>query len=120
MENRPFDIAVIGAGAAGLMTAIWAGRTAQAEKAPLRILLLDTRPKIGAKILMSGGTRCNVTNKEVKPSDFQGGPRHFVKHILEAFPPTKTIAFFKEVGVELVLEPTGKFFRITHSAETVV
>src|SRR3989338_6396925 len=105
MNHKPIDIAIVGAGAAGLMTAIWAGRSAQAKHIPLDIVLFDSRPKIGAKILMSGGTRCNVTNKEVKPSDFQGGPSHFVKHVFEAFTPDQTKQFFKEIGVELVLEP---------------
>ncbi len=114
------DIAIVGAGAAGLMSAIWAGRINQAKRSALSILLLDTRQKIGAKILMSGGTRCNVTNKEVKPSDFQGGPRYFVKHILEAFTPQATAQFFKQIGVDLVLESTGKYFPATHSAQTVL
>lgn len=121
------DIAVIGAGAAGLVAAIWAGRSAaspdrakDASVLPLHIFLFDTRQKIGAKILMSGGTRCNVTNTEVKPSDFQGGASHFVKHALEAFTPQETIQFFKEIGVELLLEPTGKYFPATHCAQTVL
>ena len=117
---KPVDIAVVGAGAAGLMAAIAAARSARAKLAPVQILLLDTKPKIGAKILMSGGTRCNVTNKEVKPSDFQGGSSHFVKHILEAFTSQQTLRFFKEIGVELVLEPTGKYFPATCSAQTVL
>ena len=120
MRKEPADIAVVGAGAAGLVAAIEAARTAQAKLAPVQILLLDTKPKIGAKILMSGGTRCNVTNKEVQPSDFQGGSSHFVKHILEAFTPQQTLRFFKEIGVKLVLEPTGKYFPATHSAQTVL
>lgn len=114
------DLAVIGAGAAGLVAAIWAARTAQAKQKSLQIFLFDTRQKIGAKILMSGGTRCNVTNKEIKPSDFQGGASHFVKHALEAFTPRETIQFFKEIGIELLLEPTGKYFPATHSAQTVL
>jgi len=114
------DIAIVGAGAAGLVTAIWAGRTAQASQTPLSILLFDTREQIGAKILMSGGTRCNVTNKEVRPADFQGGPGHFIKHVLEAFTPQETIRFFKEIGVDMVLEPSGKYFPVTHSAQTVL
>lgn len=120
MKEKPIDIAIVGAGAAGLMTAIWAGRAAQAKHAPLQILLLDTREKIGAKILMSGGTRCNVTHKKVNPSDFQGGPSHFIKHVLEAFTPEKTVDFFKEIGVDLILEPTGKYFPAAHSAQTVL
>ena len=120
MNHKPIDIAIVGAGAAGLMTAIWAARTAGIKHTPLDVVLFDSRPKIGAKILMSGGTRCNVTNKEVKPSDFHGGPSHFVKHVFEAFTPRETIQFFKAIGVELILEPTGKYFPVTRSAQTVL
>ena len=88
--------------------------------ARFKILLLDTREKIGAKILISGGTRCNVTNREVTPSDYQGGPAHFVKHVLESFTPAETIRFFDEIGVELLLEPSGKYFPTTHSGKTVL
>ncbi len=107
----------MGAGAAGLMTAIAAAREA---KSRFSIILLDTRKKIGAKILISGGTRCNVTNRKVTSSDYEGGPKHFVKHVLEAFTPDQTIRFFKEMGVELILEPTGKYFPTTHSGKTVL
>jgi len=117
LSPETVDIAVVGAGAAGLMTAIAAGR---ANPQGLRILLLDSRQKVGAKILISGGTRCNVTNVKVTPSDYEGGPRHFVKHVLEAFTPDETIRFFESIGVELVLEPTGKYFPTTHSGKTVL
>lgn len=118
--QAPCDIAVIGAGAAGLMTAISAGREDRPVPRALKIVLFDSRPKVGAKILMSGGTRCNVTNREVTPSDYQGGPRHFVKHVLEAFTPQQTIGFFEQIGVSLALEPTGKYFPTTHSGKTVL
>jgi len=120
------DVAVVGAGAAGLVTAIMAARVAGHEAGrPLagvrfKILLLDSREKIGAKILISGGTRCNVTNQEVTPFDYQGGPAHFVKHVLESFSPAETIRFFEEIGVELLLEPSGKYFPTTHSGKTVL
>lgn len=93
---------------------------ASRERPAARVLLLDTRRKIGAKILISGGTRCNVTNVSVKPSDYEGGPRHFVQHALEAFAPQKTRDFFAALGVELVLEPTGKYFPVTNSGRTVL
>ncbi len=112
------DIAVIGAGAAGLMAAIHAARGCQASEA--QVLLLDSRIKIGAKILISGGTRCNVTNRVVRPGDYHGGMSHFVRHVLEAYAPSETIRFFEEIGVELVLEPTGKYFPTTHSGRTVL
>lgn len=114
------DLAIIGAGAAGLTAAIAAAREAGRNNKRLEILLLDSKRKVGAKILMSGGTRCNVTNESVRPSDFEGGATHFVKHVLEAFTPALTVDFFKEIGVELVLEPTGKYFPATHSAQTVL
>lgn len=120
LEQPVFDLAIIGAGAAGLTTAIAAAQLAREQKKTLSIFLLDSKPKVGAKILMSGGTRCNVTNESVRPADFEGGPRHFIKHVLEAFTPEQTIKGFKELGVELVLEPTGKYFPATHSAKTVL
>lgn len=82
--------------------------------------LYDSRKKIGAKILISGGTRCNVTNVAVKVSDYFGGAKHFIRHVFEAFTPAETIHFFKELGVELVLEPTGKYFPVTGSGRTVL
>lgn len=110
------EVAVVGAGAAGLMASIAAASAAPGR----RVLLFDTRKKIGAKILISGGTRCNVTNVDVTPSDYNGGPSHFVKHVLAAFTPAQTIEFFKQIGVHLVLEPTGKYFPTTHSGKTVL
>ena len=117
MPDDLVDIAVVGAGAAGLMTAIAAARC---NSSKFKILLLDSRQKIGAKILISGGTRCNVTNNQVTPKDYEGGPKHFVKHVLEAFTPGETIKFFEEIGVPLALEPTGKYFPVTHSGKTVL
>ncbi len=84
------------------------------------IRLFDSKNKIGAKILISGGTRCNVTNAEVKASDYCGGARHFIRHVFEAFTPDEAIRFFKEIGVELALEPSGKYFPVTGSGRTVL
>ncbi len=106
---------MIGAGGAGLMAAITAGREGRHS-----IVLLDSRNKVGAKILISGGTRCNVTNKAVIASDYQGGAKHFLRHVFDAFPPDKTIRFFEEIGIRLVLEPTGKYFPTTNSGRTVL
>lgn len=112
--GRTADVAVVGAGAAGLMTAI------QAARLGLRVLLLDGRDRIGAKILMSGGTRCNVTNREVTEKDYQTGAPNTVRDALRAFTPAQTIDFFSELGVELKLEPTGKYFPVTDRAHDVL
>ena len=63
------DVAIVGAGAAGLATAIFSAR----QTAHARVVLLDGARKPGAKILVSGGSRCNVTNTIVTERDFWGG-----------------------------------------------
>ncbi len=118
--SHPIDIAVVGAGAAGLMTAIAARQEAARLSINPSVVLFDSREKIGAKILISGGTRCNVTHRVVRATDYEGGARHFIQHVLEAFTPEQTIEFFKTLGVDLVLEPSGKYFPSTHSGKTVL
>lgn len=115
-SGRSADVAVIGAGAAGLAAAIFAGRANAARS----ILALDGAAKIGAKIRVSGGGRCNVTNAVVTPADFYGGSRHTIRRILSAFPVDRTIAFFREIGVSLHEEADGKLFPDTNDARTVV
>src|SRR5262245_62067672 len=69
---------------------------------------------------MSGGTRCNVTHREVSERDYHGGSGHFVGRVLRAFPVERTLAWFDELGVELKLEETGKYFPVTDDANTVL
>ncbi len=68
------DVAIVGAGAAGLATAIFAGRSISLHGSR-SLVLLDSARKPGAKILVSGGTRCNVTNVTVAEHDFWGWTR---------------------------------------------
>lgn len=112
------DIAVIGAGAAGLTAAIFAAQ--QAVPRDHRVILLESVRKPGAKILVSGGGRCNVTNKSVTPEDFCGGPRPIIRKVLNAFGAEQTRAWFAQLGVPLKLEPTGKYFPTSDSARTVL
>jgi predicted Rossmann fold flavoprotein len=111
--KNAFDVAVIGAGAAGLMAAIAAGR------AGARVVLLDGAKRIGAKILISGGGRCNVTHGTVRPEDFNGSSRAIAK-VLRTFTVEETIAFFRDLGVALKREETGKLFPVTDRAQTVL
>src|SRR5687768_2400806 len=111
-----FDLIVIGAGAAGLAAAIFAARAASS----LRICCLDGARTIGAKILVSGGSRCNVTNRVVSELDFWGGSRHVIRRVLRAFPSDRTVAFFAELGVALHEEEDGKLFPDSHRSRTVL
>src|SRR6185503_6408928 len=105
---------VVGAGAAGLTAALRAGQ------AGARVTLLNAHPRVGLKILMSGGTRCNVTHREVTERDYHGGSRAVVRRILRAFTPEQTLEWMASLGVELKLEETGKYFPVTDNAQTVL
>ncbi|TFG64633.1 MAG: NAD(P)/FAD-dependent oxidoreductase [Nitrospirales bacterium] len=109
------DIAIVGAGAAGLAASIFAAETNPA----LRIALLDGAKTIGAKILVSGGGRCNVTNQKVTASDFHGN-RKVIERILRRFDEQATIRWFDSLGVPLQSEITGKLFPVTNTARTVL
>jgi len=111
------DIAVVGAGAAGLFASIWAGRTGAGR---LRVLALDGAKKLGAKILVAGGGRCNVTHHAVDEQQYAGSSRNAIKKVLRRFDVPETVAFFRELGVELKREDTGKLFPTTDDAHTVL
>ena len=110
------DVVIVGAGAAGLATAVFAKR----RHPSLSVLLLDGATKIGAKILVSGGGRCNVTNSVVTENDFYGGSRNVVRRLLREFDAGRAADFFREIGVPLHEEPGGKLFPDSNSARTVL
>lgn len=114
------DLAVVGGGAAGLMTAIQAGRRAQAAGTPSRIVVLEGARKPGAKILVSGGGRCNVTHHVVDAGAFAGSSPRAVAKVLREFPVPETVRFFEDLGVILKREETGKLFPTTDRAHSVL
>jgi predicted Rossmann fold flavoprotein len=113
MEN--YKIGIIGGGAAGLMSAISA-----AEAGCKSAAVFEGNIRCGTKILMSGGTRCNVTNRLVRPEHFFGGSRNFIKNVLSAFSDKAAIEFFEGLGVKLKQEPTGKYFPADDDANSVL
>ena len=116
MASEMIDVAIVGAGAAGLFAAIWAGRT-QPKR---RIVALDGAQKLGAKILVAGGGRCNVTHDHVDVSVYAGASPNEIRKVLRRFDASQTVAFFRELGVELKREETGKLFPTTDSARTIL
>ncbi|MDA1184266.1 MAG: aminoacetone oxidase family FAD-binding enzyme [Acidobacteria bacterium] len=110
------DLVVVGAGAAGLATAIFAARAASG----LRMVCLDGARHIGAKILVSGGSRCNVTNRRVTERDFWGGSSRAVRNVLRAFSAEDAAIFFNDLGVALHEEEGGKLFPDTNRSRTVL
>lgn len=132
------DIVVIGAGAAGLMSAIHAARAARQEFAKiipstdtpeindsqtptsLSVVVLDGAPRIGIKILVAGGGRCNVTHHVVREQDYAGSTPAAIRRVLNRFTVADCVEFFNQLGVELKQEDTGKLFPVTDDAHTVL
>ena len=110
------DIAIVGAGAAGLATAIFARRANPTRS----VLLLDGAKQLGAKILISGGGRCNVTNRIVSERDFWGGRRSTIRHVLRAFTAADASEFFRDLDVPLRQEADGKLFPASGRARDVL
>ncbi len=116
-----WDVAIVGGGAAGMATAIFLLEEVLRVGASFpRILILEGARKPGAKILVSGGGRCNVTHRVVKPEDYQGGNQTIIRNILRAFTVEATLEWMEGLGVELKLETTGKWFPTTNRARTVL
>lgn len=88
-----------------------------------RIVAIDGARTLGAKILVAGGGRCNVTHHAVDETAYCCGPsssKHTIRNILRGYGVERTVEFFAERGVELKQEDTGKLFPVTDSARTVL
>ncbi|WP_240941895.1 NAD(P)/FAD-dependent oxidoreductase [Paenibacillus sp. HB172176] len=111
-----YEIIVVGAGSAGLMASAAAG------EAGARVLLLDKGDKLGRKLGISGGGRCNVTNaKEIdKLIENIPGNGRYLHSALASFNNRDIIRFFEDLGIRLKEEDNGRMFPVTDKAKTVV
>ncbi|MDH5833951.1 NAD(P)/FAD-dependent oxidoreductase [Luteimonas kalidii] len=103
-QTSAVDVVVLGAGAAGLMCAIAAGARGR------RVLVLDHANKVGKKILMSGGGRCNFTNTGTTPANYLGANPHFCKSALARYTPTDFIAMVERHGTAYHEKELGQLF----------
>ena len=111
MLNKKFDIIVLGAGAAGLMTALTA---AQRNKT---VLVLEKSNKAGKKILMSGGGRSNFTNLYVEAENFLSNNPHFCKSALKRYTPDDFIAMVQKHGIDYEEKKHHQLFCINSSKD---
>jgi hypothetical protein len=107
------DVVILGAGAAGMMCAIEAGRRGR------RVVLLDHAERVGKKILISGGGRCNFTNIHCRPENFLSENPHFAKSALARFTPTDFIAMVEKHGIRYHEKTLGQLF-CDRSAQDVI
>ena len=108
-----FEVIVLGGGAAGLMCAISAGQRG------LKVLVLERSNRIGKKILMSGGGRCNFTNLNTTPGDFLSSNPHFCKSALARYTPYDFLAMVDRHGIAWHEKSPGQLF-CDHSAKQIV
>jgi predicted Rossmann fold flavoprotein len=99
-----FDVLIIGGGAAGLMCAIAAGRRGK------RVLVIEHANRVGKKILMSGGGRCNFTNTGASPENFLSANPHYCKSALARFRPADFIAMVERHGIAYHEKELGQLF----------
>lgn len=102
--DKEFDAIVLGAGAAGLFCA------GSAAALGLRVAVLEQNPEPGRKILISGGGRCNFTNKEVSAKNFISQNPHFCKSALAGFTPQDFIALVEQAGITWHEKTLGQLF----------
>jgi len=114
MKN--YSLIVIGAGAAGMITAITASRGGE------KVLLLEKLSKIGAKLKATGGGRCNLSNT-LSNEEFMasfGREGRFMSHAIEAFDSSTLQSFFNEIGVETHAPDGFRIFPVGHNSSTII
>jgi predicted Rossmann fold flavoprotein len=102
--EKEFDVIVLGAGAAGLMAAIEAGRRGR------RVLVLERAERPGKKILISGGGRCNFTNLHTRPENFLSANPHFAKSALARYTPADFLRLVERRGIAYHEKTLGQLF----------
>ena len=109
-----YDVIVIGGGAAGIMAAITAKRKGAS------VLLCEKMLKLGKKILVTGAGRCNLLNEQLNESFYNPGSKELVRNIFGKFGKDAMLAFFKELGLAIYADETGRIFPVTNQAASVL
>lgn len=111
---KSYDVAVIGAGASGMMAAIAASHKGK------RVLIIDRNPQLGRKVLATGNGRCNLTNSCIRTDRYHGATSEFISRVLNCLDGEATLAFFRELGLVTKEEDSGRIFPVTNQASSVV
>lgn len=114
MDNIQWDAVIIGGGACGLMCAAQAGLMGK------KTLVLERNPRLGAKILISGGGRCNYTNIYTDVNNFVSANPDFARHAFGLWSISDTIDFFRNHGIEGQEKTLGQLFPLSNKAKDVV
>ena len=111
---KKYDVAIIGAGPAGMMAAITASGNGK------RVALIEKNPQLGRKLLATGNGRCNLTNSYVTLDRYHGANPKFIETVLNQFDQHATLEFFQDLGLVVKEEANGRIFPRTNQASSVV
>ncbi len=114
MATQNVDVVIIGGGACGLMCAVQAGYLGKSA------IVVEHNDKVGAKILISGGGRCNYTNLHTTSENFISENEHFIKSALSQWTVEDTIQFFQMFGIEGQEKTLGQLFPTSNKASDIV
>lgn len=108
------DVLVVGGGAAGIMAAL------EARKAGTRAILVEKEDRLGKKILISGGGKCNLTNQEISLENYHGSHPRFVQDVIRDFTNRDLVEWIETLGVETWIdEATGKVWPVEMRSRVV-
>ena len=110
---KSYDVAIVGGGAAGLAAAISAGRKGHS------VVICDRMPRLGKKLLITGGGRCNLLNENLAPGAFTTTSRELVASVFGRFGKEAIRGFFKDLGLEMVSEG-ARIFPAANQASSVL
>jgi len=108
------NVAIIGAGASGMFAGI------VAAKHGAKVTIFEKNEKLGKKLFATGNGRCNITNRYVRLEHFHSNNMQTVDNILEEFGQEQTLAFFQDLGVEIVENEDGRIYPLSKQASIVV
>ena len=108
-----YDAMIIGGGAAGLMAACALSRMGR------RVVVLEKQARVGRKLLSTGNGRCNLTNRNARPSDYHGA-RQAAQQALKAWPPKRVEAEFGRLGIPCVADEAGRVYPMSRQAASVL
>lgn len=119
MKKRNKEIAIIGAGASGLVSAVFTATEAQKLNKSVTVTLYEANPRVGKKILVTGNGRCNFTNKNVSQENFHGEPL-LAEMIYSQFDNSSVMQFFEDMGLCSKCDFAGRVYPLSSQANSVL